>query len=188
VEPMGFEPTPSAVQRRQDSLPQISRGCKIPAHGDFLLRTHCSSFQEIYSGCCTVAAQSYLFRLLIPIELEPRKLSSRLITPLEVCVVRLREAPPLPHQCAQELPLIKPTVRTYRKRRLWSSRALCSGGEPTSRPALQVLLSAYTNPLSTRSRAFWGSSAPRAACALLLAAFISRCALSAASLLALIPK
>src|SRR5215204_3120812 len=56
VEPRGFEPLTSAVQRRQDTLPEVSGVCKIPANGDFSLRTLCSSFQEIYSGCCTVAA------------------------------------------------------------------------------------------------------------------------------------
>ncbi len=32
VEPRGFEPLTSAVQRRQDSLPEVSGACKIPAN------------------------------------------------------------------------------------------------------------------------------------------------------------
>jgi hypothetical protein len=47
VEPRGFEPLTSAVQRRQDTLPGVSGVCKIPANGNFSLRTLCSSFQEI---------------------------------------------------------------------------------------------------------------------------------------------
>ena len=53
VEPRGFEPTPSAVQRRQDTLSEISGACKFPANDNFLLRMLCSIFQEVNSGCCT---------------------------------------------------------------------------------------------------------------------------------------
>ena len=58
VEPRGFEPLTSAVQRRCDSLLECSRACKIPANRRILPITHFSTFQEIYSGCCTVAAQT----------------------------------------------------------------------------------------------------------------------------------
>jgi hypothetical protein len=54
----GVEPLASAVQRRLDRFPKVSGACKIPANGDFLLRILCSSFQEVYPGCCTVAAQT----------------------------------------------------------------------------------------------------------------------------------
>ena len=57
VEPRGFEPLTSPVQSRHDSLLEISGACKIPANDNFLPRILCSSFQEFYSGCCTVAAQ-----------------------------------------------------------------------------------------------------------------------------------
>ena len=36
MEPRGFEPLTSAVQRRQDRLPEVSGVCKIPANGSFL--------------------------------------------------------------------------------------------------------------------------------------------------------
>src|SRR5215204_2198738 len=39
-----------------DSLLQISVACKIPANRRILPKTHFSTFQDIYSGCCTVAA------------------------------------------------------------------------------------------------------------------------------------
>jgi hypothetical protein len=57
VEPMGFEPTPSAVQRRHDTLLNVSGVCKIAANKRISTLSPFLSFQEIYSGCCTVAAQ-----------------------------------------------------------------------------------------------------------------------------------
>ncbi len=54
---MGFEPTPSAVQKRQDRLPEVSGACKMPANTLILCLKRFPAFQEIYSGCCTVAAQ-----------------------------------------------------------------------------------------------------------------------------------
>src|SRR5215211_5854200 len=53
VEPRGVEPLPSAVQKRSDSLLELSRASKMPANDDFLSRILCSSSQEVYSGCCT---------------------------------------------------------------------------------------------------------------------------------------
>ena len=47
VEPRGFEPTPSAVQRRHDTLLGLSGVCKIAANSNFLSGALCSSFQEI---------------------------------------------------------------------------------------------------------------------------------------------
>jgi hypothetical protein len=46
----------SAVQRRQDTLLEISRVCRIPANRRFSASVFFSSVQKIYSGCCTVAA------------------------------------------------------------------------------------------------------------------------------------
>jgi transposase-like protein len=57
VEPRGFEPLTSAVQRRINRLPEVSRACKIAANRRILRLIHIPCFQEIYSGCCTVAAQ-----------------------------------------------------------------------------------------------------------------------------------
>jgi hypothetical protein len=57
VEPRGFEPLTSAVQRRSDTFLERSRVCKIAANTLIFLVMPFSSFQEIYSGCCTVAAQ-----------------------------------------------------------------------------------------------------------------------------------
>jgi hypothetical protein len=62
VEPRGFEPLTSAVQRRHDALLELSTDFKISANPIFLAIVHFLSFQIIYSGCCTVAA---LGRLLM---------------------------------------------------------------------------------------------------------------------------
>ena len=57
VEPMGLEPLASAVQRRHDSLPELSRVCTTPANRCICSSALFSRFQAIHSGCCTVAAQ-----------------------------------------------------------------------------------------------------------------------------------
>jgi hypothetical protein len=49
----GFEPATSAVQRRQDRLPEVSEDCKFRAKLRICASTHFSGFQKIYSGCCT---------------------------------------------------------------------------------------------------------------------------------------
>jgi len=64
VELMGFEPLTSTVQRRADSFPKVSRACKTAGNHRISVLTHFPAFQEIYSGCCTVAAQT--LRLLHP--------------------------------------------------------------------------------------------------------------------------
>ena len=56
VEPRGFEPLTSAVQRRHDSFPEVSRACKIPANKHIISEAVFPIFQDIHSGCCTVAA------------------------------------------------------------------------------------------------------------------------------------
>jgi hypothetical protein len=56
VEPRGFEPLTSAVQRRRDRLLGLSGGCKSAVNLPILRVTLFLSFQVIYSGCCTVAA------------------------------------------------------------------------------------------------------------------------------------
>ena len=61
MEPMGFEPTPSAVQRRQDTLLGLSGVCKIAANSCIPVLTHFPAFLEIYSGCYTVAAPMLWF-------------------------------------------------------------------------------------------------------------------------------
>jgi hypothetical protein len=57
VEPRGFEPLTSAVQKRQDRLPEVSGACKIPAKTPYL---HVGTFLKISGyvlrllhGCCT---------------------------------------------------------------------------------------------------------------------------------------
>jgi hypothetical protein len=57
VEPRGFESLTSAVHRRRDALLELSRVCKIPAKPVVSALMLFLSFQEIYSGCCTVAAE-----------------------------------------------------------------------------------------------------------------------------------
>jgi hypothetical protein len=57
VEPRGFEPLTSAVQRRHHTLLKCSEVCNIAAKALISRITPFPSFQIIYSGCCTVAAQ-----------------------------------------------------------------------------------------------------------------------------------
>ena len=80
VEPRGFEPLTSAVQRRQVTLPEVSGACKIAANCRICPSARFSRFQEIYSGCCTVAAQT--LPLLPPHKVrEDRYPTSRLEPP-----------------------------------------------------------------------------------------------------------
>jgi hypothetical protein len=60
VEPRGFEPLTSAVQRRPHTLLEFSGACKIPANTHISSVLLFPSVQEIYSGCCTVAAHLVL--------------------------------------------------------------------------------------------------------------------------------
>jgi hypothetical protein len=57
VEPRGFEPLTSAVQRRRDSLLDLSEVCNIAVNKRISALSLFLGFQEIHSGCCTVAAQ-----------------------------------------------------------------------------------------------------------------------------------
>jgi hypothetical protein len=57
MEPRGFESLTSAVQRRHEGLQGLSGACKTPANGSILMFMLFPALQEIYSGCCTVAAQ-----------------------------------------------------------------------------------------------------------------------------------
>jgi hypothetical protein len=56
VEPRGFEPLTSAVQRRRDALRDIPGARKIAAKVRISLMTLFPSLRVIDSGCCTVAA------------------------------------------------------------------------------------------------------------------------------------
>jgi hypothetical protein len=58
VEPRGFEPLTSAVQRRHHTLLELSVGFKTPANHRISTSAHFPAFQEIHSGCCTVAAHT----------------------------------------------------------------------------------------------------------------------------------
>jgi hypothetical protein len=53
VEPRGFEPLTSAVQRRHDTFLEISSPCKIAADTHISYMMLFPNFQGIYSGCCT---------------------------------------------------------------------------------------------------------------------------------------
>jgi hypothetical protein len=44
------------VQRRRNALLELSGACKIAAKSAVSAIVHFLSFQEVYSGCCTVAA------------------------------------------------------------------------------------------------------------------------------------
>src|SRR5215210_2256041 len=56
VEPRGFEPLSSAVQRRRQAMLELSRTRKMAANTYILAITLFPSFQDISLGCCTVAA------------------------------------------------------------------------------------------------------------------------------------
>src|SRR5215208_4775892 len=56
VEPRGFEPLTSAVQRRHHTFLKVSRVCKIPGNSSIFPKSLFCSFQILYSGCCTAAA------------------------------------------------------------------------------------------------------------------------------------
>src|ERR687885_1235635 len=43
----------SAVQRRHDSFPEVSRTSKIPANKHIISEAVFSRFQDIHLGCCT---------------------------------------------------------------------------------------------------------------------------------------
>jgi hypothetical protein len=54
----------SAMRGRGNSLLEVAVACKTPANKGILMMLLFSVFQEIYSGCCTVAART--LRLLHP--------------------------------------------------------------------------------------------------------------------------
>ena len=60
----GFEPLTSSASRKYDSLLELSRACRTPANCHISALTHSLAFQEIYSGCCTVAAPNFLWMTL----------------------------------------------------------------------------------------------------------------------------
>jgi hypothetical protein len=64
VESRVFEPPISTVQRRHDTLLKLSDVCKIAANAHISCPIYFPSFQEICSGCCTVAAQDSNFARL----------------------------------------------------------------------------------------------------------------------------
>jgi hypothetical protein len=64
VDPRGLEPLSSAMRGRGNSLLEVAGACKTPANKGILMMLLFSVFQEIYSGCCTVAART--LRLLHP--------------------------------------------------------------------------------------------------------------------------
>jgi transposase-like protein len=66
VEPRGFEPLTSAVQKRHDTLLELSVGCKTAAKARISFMTPFPSFQVVYSGCCTVAAHSAALKEVAP--------------------------------------------------------------------------------------------------------------------------
>jgi hypothetical protein len=53
----GFEPLTSSASRKRDCLLGVSRAYKIPANRGILFTKPFLTFQDIHSGCCTVAAQ-----------------------------------------------------------------------------------------------------------------------------------
>jgi hypothetical protein len=61
VDPRGLEPLSSAMRGRHEGLQGFSGACKTPANGSILMMVLFSAFQDIFSGCCTVAAQTLGF-------------------------------------------------------------------------------------------------------------------------------
>jgi hypothetical protein len=53
----GFEPLTSSASKKYDTLLEVSATCKIAANQRICALAHFPAFQEIHSGCCTVAAQ-----------------------------------------------------------------------------------------------------------------------------------
>jgi hypothetical protein len=52
----GLEPGTSSLSEKRDTFPRSSWPCKLPANKGNWSMTLSLTFQEIYSGCCTVAA------------------------------------------------------------------------------------------------------------------------------------
>jgi hypothetical protein len=53
----GFEPLTSSASKKYDTLLEIPAACKIAANQGICTLARFPAFQEIHSGCCTVAAQ-----------------------------------------------------------------------------------------------------------------------------------
>ncbi len=53
---VGLELATSSLSGKHDALLELPRVCKIPANIHILKQTLFPSFQDIYPGCCTVAA------------------------------------------------------------------------------------------------------------------------------------
>jgi hypothetical protein len=64
VDPTRLELVSSAMRERHEGLQGFSGACKTPANKGILMMLLFSVFQQIYSGCCTVAART--LRLLHP--------------------------------------------------------------------------------------------------------------------------
>jgi len=62
VDPRGLEPLTSAMRRRHEGLLEYSEACKTPANSRISELAFFPIFQEIYSGCCTVAAPNDVAR------------------------------------------------------------------------------------------------------------------------------
>ena len=56
MDPTRLELVTSAMRGRHEGLQKFSGACKTPANGSILMMVLFSAFQDIYSGCCTVAA------------------------------------------------------------------------------------------------------------------------------------
>jgi hypothetical protein len=57
VDPTRLELVASAMRRRHEGLLEVSGACKTAAKHRFSALALFSRFQNIFSGCCTVAAQ-----------------------------------------------------------------------------------------------------------------------------------
>jgi hypothetical protein len=64
VDPRGLEPLTSAMRGRSEGLLGFSGACKIPVNGRILMAMLFLAFQDIYSGCCTVAAHAQRLNLV----------------------------------------------------------------------------------------------------------------------------
>jgi hypothetical protein len=53
----GFEPLTTSASMKYDTLLEVSATCKIAANQHICALAHFPAFQDIHSGCCTVAAQ-----------------------------------------------------------------------------------------------------------------------------------
>jgi hypothetical protein len=88
VDPTRLELVTSAMRERHEGLQEFSGACKTPANGSILMIVLFSAFQEIYSGCCTVAAQLPKLTSQPTHPLNTQRDRAKALSRLLVCLLR----------------------------------------------------------------------------------------------------